>query len=200
MLSPEHQMNVFLPIGVRCYMKRYATFNLGVARCLVSSIIFLAIAGNSLHANEQVQAKVLAENVAVKVAVRDNPNLAAMQARYQALAEVPSQVGTLPDPMVNLNAMNFPADTYERDQEAMTQVQIGFSQVFPFPGKLGLKEEAAEFDAQATGHSVEEVRLQLIKNVKSKWWQLYYLDRALETVAINQTLLRQFITVAKTKY
>ena len=54
--------------------------------------------------------------------------------------------------------------------------------------------------AQAAGHSVDEARLQLIKNVKSKWWQLYYMDRALDTVASNQALLRQFITVARTKY
>jgi len=82
----------------------------------------------------------------------------------------------------------------------MTQAQIGFSQVFPFPGKLHLMEEAAEYDALAAGHTVEEVRLQLIRNVKRKWWQLFYLDRALETVDMNQDLLRQFISVAKTKY
>lgn len=142
----------------------------------------------------------LHESAAVEIAVRDNPNLAAMRARYAALSEIPSQVGTLPDPMVNLAAMNFPADSFNRGQEPMTQAQIGFSQMFPFPGKLSLQKEAAEFDALAAGHTVEEVRLRLIGNVKSKWWQLYYLDRALETVDNNQTLLRQFISVAKTKY
>ena len=137
---------------------------------------------------------------AAKLAIQDNPNLAAMQARYEALAFVPSQAGSLPDPMVSLNAMNFPTDTFNRSQEPMTQVQIGISQMFPFPGKLGLKQQAAEYDTQIAGHSLEEGKLQLIKNVKTKWWQLYYLDRALETVAHSQTLLRQFITVAKIKY
>ena len=165
-----------------------------------AGVISLVLVANTSYASEQVQEKVLSAETAVDIAIRDNPNLAVMQARYEALSDVPSQVGALPDPMVNLNAMNFPTDTYDRFQEPMTQLQIGFSQVFPFPGKLGLKEEAAEYDAQAAGHSVDEVRLQLVKNVKSKWWQLYYLDRALETVEINQSLLRQFITVAKTKY
>lgn len=142
----------------------------------------------------------LAESKAVEIAIRDNPNLAEMQVRYEALSQIPSQVGTLPDPMVNLNAMNFPTDNFHSGQEAMTQAQIGFSQVFPFPGKLNLKEEAAEFDALAAEQTVEEVRLQLIRNVKSQWWQLYYLDKALETVVLNQLLLRQFITVAETKY
>lgn len=169
-------------------------------RSFLLSIIVLSIGNNTLYANEDDSDLVLAEKSAVERAVRDNPNLAAMQARYEALSEIPSQVGTLPDPIVNLNAMNLPTDSFDVNQEAMTQAQIGFSQVFPFPGKLNLKAEAAEFDALAASHTVKEVRLQLIRNVKSKWWQLYYLDRALETVNMNQRLLRQFITVATTKY
>ena len=142
----------------------------------------------------------LTPTTAVNIATRDNPNLAAMQARYEALTLVPSQVNSLPDPTINLNAMNFPTDTLSRGQEPMTQVQIGFSQMLPFPGKLGLKQQVAEYESQTVGHGLEEATLQLIKNVKTRWWQLYYLDRALETVTLSQTLLRQFITVAKTKY
>ncbi len=168
--------------------------------CQGLSIIVLTTATGVVYANEYSGAVLLTENSAVDVAIRGNPNLAGMQARYEALAEIPPQLGALPDPMVSFNAMNLPADTYDRDQEAMTQLQLGISQVFPFPGKLSLKEEAAEFDAKAAGHSVNELRLQLIRNVKSKWWQLYYMDRALETVSRNQDLLRQFITIAKTKY
>jgi len=139
-------------------------------------------------------------DAAVATAVANNPSLAEMQARYEALAEVPSQQGTLPDPVVSLNALNLPTDSFKLDQEPMTQMQIGISQVFPFPGKLALKEGASEYDAAAAGYSVEEMRLGLIRNVKSSWWQLYYLDRALEIVDSNQELLRQFIQVAKTKY
>lgn len=172
------------------FLKRGFTKNI-VCLCLVicAPDLYGDVGSSGLTATE-----------AAKLAIHDNPNLAAMQARYEALAFVPSQAGSLPDPMVSLNAMNFPTDTFSRSQEPMTQVQIGISQMFPFPGKLGLKQQAAEYDTQIAGHSLEEGKLQLIKNVKTKWWQLYYLDRALETVAHSQTLLRQFITVAKIKY
>ncbi|HCS29353.1 MAG TPA: transporter [Spongiibacteraceae bacterium] len=134
------------------------------------------------------------------IAVRDNPGLAQMQSRYAALSQMPSQMGALPDPVVSFNAMNFPTDTFNRDQEAMTQVQIGISQDFPFPGKLALREAAAEYEAEAARHSVDEMRLRLMNNVSMKWWQVFYLDRALETVNSNQQLLRQFIEVAQKKY
>lgn len=139
-------------------------------------------------------------DTAVETVVRDNPSLAEMQSRYAALSEVPSQVGTLPDPMVSLAAMNFPTDTFDRAQEPMTQLQLGYSQSFPFPGKLALRTQAAEHDARAAGHSVDEARLQLVRKVKNQWWQLHYIDRALDTVDRNEALLTQFIEVAKTKY
>lgn len=143
---------------------------------------------------------VLTEQNAIALALDNNPNLAQMKARYEAMKNIPSQVGTLPDPMLTLGAINFPTDSFDRTQEGMTQLQIGFSQAFPFPGKLSLKEDVAEFEAKAAFYDVTEMRLLLTKNVSNKWWQLFYLDRAIETVDKNQALLKQFIEVAKTKY
>lgn len=137
---------------------------------------------------------------AVATALNNNPSLAQMQARYEALAEVPDQAGALPDPMLNFNLMNLPTDSFDLDQEPMTQVQVGLTQELPFPGKRSLRKEAAEFIANAAGHSVEEMRLQLAGNVRSAWWRLYYLDRALDTVQANRSLLKQLIEVATTKY
>jgi len=143
---------------------------------------------------------VLTEQKAIALALENNPNLAQMQARYEAMQNVPSQVGTLSDPMLTLGAVNFPTDSFDRTQEGMTQLQIGFVQAFPFPGKLSLKEDAAEFEAKAAYYDVAEMRLLLTRNVSNKWWQLFYLDRAIETIDKNQALLKQFIEVAKTKY
>ena len=103
---------------------------------IIASYLLLPLA----HASDSMAANRLTIESAVEIAVRDNPNLAQLQERYRALAEIPSQVGSLPDPMINFNAMNFPVPDFHRRQEPMTQVQIGFVQAFPFPGKLGLKK------------------------------------------------------------
>jgi len=137
---------------------------------------------------------------AVEIALADNPNLATMQSRAEAMAAIPSQVGTLPDPKLSLNALNFPVDTFNTGQEGMTQMQVGISQAFPFPGKLGLREDAAGHEAKAADSEVDETRLWLVRSVKNSWWQLFYLDKALEIVVSNQGLLREFVIIAKTKY
>ncbi|NOX42303.1 MAG: hypothetical protein GXP19_00995, partial [Gammaproteobacteria bacterium] len=81
---------------------------------------------------------------AIDVVITQNPGLAAIQARADALAAVPSQKSSLPDPMLMFNAMNLPVDSFDLQQEAMTQLQVGVSQMLPYPGKLALREAAAE--------------------------------------------------------
>jgi outer membrane protein TolC len=133
-------------------------------------------------------------------ALENNPGLAEMQERYEALTHVAPQKGTLPDPVVSLNAMNLPWSSFDLNQENMTQIQLGVSQMFPFPGKLSLREDVALFEAEAALHSVEEMRLNLDMNVTVTWWDVYFLDRSLDTIKQNQSLLRQFVVVAETKY
>lgn len=144
--------------------------------------------------------RALTLKAAVDLAVRDNPGLADMQARAEALAAIPSQEGTLPDPVLRFDAINLPTNTFNLNQEPMTMLQIGLSQGIPFPGKLALREEAATHEAEAATNNVDEVRLRLIRDTKDSWWQLYYLDRALDIVRSNQDLLRQFVDIATTKY
>jgi outer membrane protein TolC len=137
---------------------------------------------------------------AVSEAVSTNPDLAAIQARARAMADIPAQKGALPDPTLSAAIANLPMDTFSTTQEPMTQMIIGLSQKLPFPGKLALQQQAAEFEGQAAGADVQEKRLQLVQDVKTVWWNLFYLDRALETVERNQELMRQFITITQTKY
>lgn len=133
-------------------------------------------------------------------ALSSNPGLAEMQERYEALTHIAPQVSSLPDPVVSLNAMNLPWDSFDVNQEPMTQMQVGVSQMFPFPGKLSLREDVAVFEADAALHSVAEMRLNLDMTVSLTWWEIYFLDRSLETVIKNKSLIRQFIKIARTKY
>lgn len=169
-------------------MKHFASFILALAM-LVNS-------GAGIARDE----KLLPLADAVETALRDNPGLAEMQARAQAMAAVPSQAGSLPDPSLSLGALNLPTDSFALDQEPMTQIQVGISQALPFPGKLDLKESAAGHEATAAEADVGETRLRLVRDVKRLWWTLIYLDRALEIVKQNEDLLGQFVNIAQTKF
>lgn len=160
----------------------------------------LLISACVIAGDEPVTTDVLTLKAATDQAVRDNPDLAQMQARAQAMAAIPSQMGTLPDPEISFNAMSLPVNTFSTRQEDMTQLGVGISQSFPFPGKLALREQAAAFEAQAATHNVTEVRRRLLSEVKTTWWLIFYLDRSVQIVDSNHALLRQFVEIARTKY
>ncbi len=172
-------------------LPRYRPFTL-FAPLLLSVMAFVP-------ALVQAQAALTLEQ-AVAEALAANPGLSAIEARAQALAEIPDQAEALPDPVLSVNIANLPLDSFSFTQEGMTQFQVGITQALPYPGKLALRAQAASQQARAATFDLHERRLQLVRDVKTVWWNIFYLDRALEVVERNQVLLAQFVNVAETRY
>jgi len=137
---------------------------------------------------------------AVQIALEANSRLLTLNAEAEAMAFAPSQVGALPDPMLSFNAMNLPTDTFDLDQEPMTQLQLMLSQKFPFPGKRQLRREVAETMVGVAQKQTDEYRDVLTGKVREAWWRLFSVDRSLQIVESNKRLLRYFVEIAKTKY
>jgi len=167
---------------------RYGFIGLSLAYILMSGVATAQVAGP------------LSLDKAVTDALSANPGLAAIDARAKALAAIPDQLETRPDPRVSINMLNLPLDRFSFTQENMTQLQLGISQALPYPGKLALRSRAARHEAGAAEADVKEARVQLVRDVKTVWWNIFYLDRALEVVHGNKILLAQFVNVAETRY
>ena len=135
-----------------------------------------------------------------KTLVQQSAAISARQARANAWAFKPEQAGSLPDPVLSIGALSFPVDTFDRGQENMTQLQVGITQVLPFPGKLGQEQAFAAYMAKAASYDLDELKIQLVSQVEVSWWNLFFTERALDIVERNQELLRQFIRIAETKY
>ncbi|MBF0282718.1 MAG: TolC family protein [Zetaproteobacteria bacterium] len=147
-----------------------------------------------------VTAESLTLKEAEQLALENNPSLHAANSHALAMAAIPAQVGSLPDPTLSLNALNLPVNSFSTTQVDMTQMQMGISQRLPFPGKLRLQAEVAERFAKAAECDRDELRLLLQRNVRIHWWNLIYLDKALGLIQNNQRLLRHLVQVSEAKY
>lgn len=143
---------------------------------------------------------VLTLKQAAELAVRDNPDLSQIQARAQAMAAIPSQMGALPDPTLNFDTLNVPVNSFDLRKEDMTMMDMGVSQMIPFPGKLALKEKAAEQEALAAADSIAIARLRLVRDVKQVWWRVFYYDRAVNVIAESEQFFQQLIDIAQSRY
>ena len=136
----------------------------------------------------------------IEEGINNNPDLLASYQNWQAdLAKIP-QAGALPDPQLSLNLLNLPVNTFELNQEPMTGKQIALMQMFPFPGKQGLREDIAKSAADISRDKNLELKNQLIKNIKQTYYDIFFIDQSLETVQKNRGVLQDFIRIAQSKY
>jgi len=136
----------------------------------------------------------------IQTALENNPKLEAAVFRSLSEEETISQAGALPDPQLTFGLMNLPVNSFSFSQEPMTGKLVGLMQVFPFPGKLSLATDMAEYAAAAVKYQQEEIRNRIIQMVKNLYYDLYAVDRALEIIEKNKELLKLLIQVTETKY
>ncbi|CAI2718284.1 TolC family protein [Nitrospina watsonii] len=139
-------------------------------------------------------------NSFIQEAVQNNPELAEARQKINVLKEIPPQRESLDDPMLELGLWNLPVDTFSFRQEAMTQKQIEVSQAFPFPGKLGLRSQDALHDVRIAEQTLRDLELEVVKKVKTSFYELCFIRASLDTTHQNKILLEQFVTIAETKY
>lgn len=137
----------------------------------------------------------------IVLAVANNPEVKASAERWQMVGEQARQAGALEDPMMMLRVQNaLIRDPLNFTRNTMTAKVIGVSQKLPFYGKRDLMREEAGFNAEAERWVVAERRIELRRMVKEAWYQIYLMDRSLETVAGNITLLDDLIRLAESMY
>ncbi len=82
----------------------------------------------------------------------------------------------------------------------MTMKMVGIAQVIPFPGKLGARRRAVELDADAATIALDTVRLAVVRNVKTAYYELAYLDHALTIVKQSESVLTDLVGAAQSHY
>lgn len=136
----------------------------------------------------------------VQEALQNNPELEESRQSINVLKEIPDQRESLEDPMLMLGLMNLPVDTFSFRQEAMTQKQVEVSQSFPYPGKLKLRGDVAVQDVRIAEESYRDLERKIIRQVKTAFYELCFIRAAIETTQQNKTLLKQFVTIAESRY
>jgi len=159
----------------------------------------LLMAGFASIAVGQVPADTLRLGAAISLARSANPMLAAARLRADAAAERIPQAGALPDPQLTLGLVNRPLNDFGTE-EPMTMNVIGLSQMFPWPGKLGLAEDRARYLASAETQSAAETEATLVRRVKSVYYEVAAMDRAIAIMERTRELLRDFFKVSQARY
>ncbi|MEO7218779.1 MAG: TolC family protein, partial [Gemmatimonadaceae bacterium] len=178
------------------------------AHCMGTAVIRIAMIAATLVAAEVAQAQQTNNHVdsgtaldsLIAQAISASPGIRVAQARVGAARARVSPAGTLPDPTLMLGVVNLPISHPGFSSDGMTMKMVGVAQTIPFPGKLAARRRAFQLDADATAIALDTVRLAVVRNVKSAYYELAYLGHALAIVQQNEKVLADVVGAAQSHY
>ncbi len=134
-------------------------------------------------------------NQYLETAAENNPGLKVKFNEYMAALEKVPQVGALPDPIVAFGYFIQPVETRVGPQQA----KISASQMFPWFGTLSARENSVESLAQAKYQVFEEAKSKLFYDVKSTYYNLFFINQAIQITLENIEILTSFKNLANIK-
>jgi outer membrane protein TolC len=131
-----------------------------------------------------------------------NPRIRAARQVWEAAQQVPSQVSALPNPEFQLQHLSVgsPRPFAGYTNSDFAYIGLGVSQEIPYPGKLRLRGDIAQREADVARENYETVRRSVRAELKETYLQLSYLVETLQAFEAEGRLLQQLEQAAQVRY
>ena len=136
----------------------------------------------------------------VSEALEARPELSQARSLVRAAEERVPQVGRLPDPILTLGIQNDGFKEIQIGKMETSYWQIMATQPLPWPGKLGLRADAAALDAKGAEASLDRVGLSVEADVRRAYLDLLLVRDRLKLLSRLEALWTQSAGLARTRY
>jgi outer membrane protein TolC len=174
----------------RNHVVRPAGLSITLALLLLSGFSLLP---GSVHAALELEG-------AIRIALENDPAIAASRASARAQSENAIAEGQLPDPRLRTGLANLPVDDFDISSEPMTQLQLGIEQAFPRGKTLHYRQVRAESLASVEEANAAATALETVRDVRRHFLELYYQIRAAAIVAETRELFAQLVDITQAQY
>lgn len=166
-------------------------------KAILYKAVFLMVLTASFSVNAE---QILTIERAVQTALERDALINVYQYRSDAYREQSIEENTLPDPKIKFGFLNFPTDTFARNQEPMTQIKLGIQQMFPRGNSLEVKSQRAMSMSMAESAKTQNQRRKITQEVRETWLEIFYWIKAKEVVTKNRNLFNKLVSVTKQQY
>ncbi|SNR68840.1 TolC family protein [Lutibacter flavus] len=128
----------------------------------------------------------------LQIASENNPELKAIQYKYESALEKVVEVGSLPNTTISVGYFAQEVETRVGAQKA----KISASQMLPWFGTLNAKQESAQFNAAAQLNNYEFAKRKLFLDVKTTYFELFELNQKEQLLVENIEILKTFESLA----
>ena len=129
-----------------------------------------------------------------------NQEIKSMEDQVESLKEEVSFAGSLEDLRLGFGVLNLPTDTFDFDQEPMTQKVLFIAQKVPWFGTLSLKSKKTTLLVVRQQAILEAKKLELTRKIANAYFELGFVATNLRINERLTGLVSQLLRVAETKY
>lgn len=137
---------------------------------------------------------------AVRLAQENDPWIEGSKHMQDATSSMSVAAGSLPDPQVSLGLANLPTDSFSFNQDGMTQIKLGVSQMFPQGDSLNIKRRQLEIKAGAFPYLREDRYAKVSVIVGHLWLDAYKAKKTIALIEQNRSLFEQLSEIALSSY
>ncbi len=166
-------------------------------RQVVLLLLFLLMLTASFSA---LSKPILTLEQAEKIALVDEPGIISQQWQMESLSAQSVADGQLMDPKLQVGLNNLPTDTFDFDQENMTQLKIGIIQQFPSGDSLNIKQQKTQKQSELFLSKISERKLSIIKDIRLTYLEIYYWEKARNTIKQNKRFFSQLVNIVQSKF
>jgi len=167
-------------------------------KVVLISLVFVLVSGFFFFNNYGFTQSESVETIEelIQEALQNNPYIQVALNEWKAAEYKIRSVKGLPDPMVKYGHFGESVETRVGPQENV----FGASQKIPFPGKLGLKGKSQGKHAKMLKEKYEAAKREVIKNVKFVYYDIFWVDKAIQTTEGEKAILESLEKVAQRRY
>jgi len=137
---------------------------------------------------------------AEQMAIQSDPAQQIYQAEQSSLIAQGIAGSTLADPMIKLGMANVPTDSFELDQDAMTQLTVGLAQQFSRGSQRALTQKGFNQRSEITAYQALDRQLKVKKTVRKLWLNILFIDKSMNIVKENKKLFLVFYRDLQSKF
>ncbi|HJZ12169.1 MAG TPA: TolC family protein [Acidobacteriota bacterium] len=157
-------------------------------------VFFIFIFATSLKADAETLAALQEE------LLRNNPEIAAARNRFLASTKLPVQESALPDPKIAFVDFGVGQPFSTLNQSDFAYRALGFTQEFPFPGKLSLRKKIAEEFVQTAKQDLRATEIRLVSALKRQFAEYFYFQETLVIAERYRGLLDNLNEITEARY
>ena len=135
----------------------------------------------------------------ISEALEHSPSVGALRARLGAARQM-ARVPGLPNPVLEIMAQDAGFPEWTVGEMEMSMVQVGVTQSFPPPGRIGARKAVGRAEADVREAEYDAVRRQVVSQVRALYGKLYALDQEGEALDSGSALLQTLADAAMDRY